>query len=136
MLGNANNLAAAPRDIVETLSRAYISNPEILTAQRNIYATNEEIPIALQRFLPRLNATGETGASYLSAQRYRDIAPQDLRQRIRTMGLSLSQPIYDGQAIPGYRAANALVLRARAQRLKVGPNPCIGAEWSTAFCRP
>ena len=118
MLGSTNFALAAPRDIVATLSTAYTSNPEILTAQRNIFATHEEIPIALQRFMPRLNATAEAGSSYLSAQRYRDVAPQDLRQRIRTMGLTLSQPIYDGQAIPGYRAANALVLRARAQLLQ------------------
>ena len=118
LLGISNGAFAAPRDIVETLATAYTNNPEILTAQRNIYATNEEIPIALQRFLPRLNASGETGAGYLSAQRFQNTAPQDLRQRIRTMGLSLSQPIYDGQAIPGYRAANALVLRARAQLLQ------------------
>ena len=118
MLGASHDALAAPRDIVETLATAYTNNPEILMAQRNIYATNEEIPIALQRFLPRLNATGETGAGYLSAQRFQNTAPQDLRQRIRTMGLSLSQPIYDGQAIPGYRAANALVLRARAQLLQ------------------
>lgn len=118
MLGNTSSVLAAPRDIVETLAIAYIRNPEILTAQRNIYATNEEIPIALQRFLPRLNATGEIGASYLNAQRYNAIPPQDLRQRIRSMNLTLSQPIYDGQAAPGYRAANALVLRARAQLLQ------------------
>lgn len=118
LLGSTNGAIAAPRDIVETLSAAYTRNPEILTAQRNIYATNEEIPIALQRFLPRLTATGEVGASYLSAQRYSDVTPQDLRQRIRSLNLSLSQPIYDGQAIPGYRAANALVLRARAQLLQ------------------
>ena len=117
-LGNASNVFAAPRDIVETLAVAYTRNPEILTAQRNIYATNEEIPIALQRFLPRLNATGQIGASYLNARQYSDIPPQDLRQRIRSMSLSLSQPIYDGQATPGYRAANALVLRARAQLLQ------------------
>jgi outer membrane protein len=119
MLGTTTSGFAAPRDIIETLSTAYTSNPEILAAQRNIYATNEEIPIALQRFLPRLNATGEIGAGYLNAQRFQDVAPQDLRQRIRTLGLTLSQPIYDGRAIPGYRAANALVLRARAQLLQV-----------------
>lgn len=118
MLGSTNDVLAAPRDIIETLSIAYTRNPEILAAQRNIYATNEEIPIALQRFLPRLNATGEAGASYLIGQPYGDLEAQDLRQRIRTIGLSLSQPIYDGQAIPGYRAANALVLRARVQLLQ------------------
>jgi outer membrane protein TolC len=118
LIGSSNNSFAGPRDIVETLATAYTNNPEILSAQRNIYATNEEIPIALQRFLPRLSATGEVGAGYLNAQRFHSTAPQDLRQRIRTMGLSLSQPIYDGQAIPGYRAAHALVLRARAQLLQ------------------
>lgn len=118
MLAPTSIAFAAPRDIVETLSIAYTRNPEILAAQRNIYTTNEEIPIALQRFLPRLTATGEAGAGYLNAQRYQNLAAQDLRQRIRTTVLSLSQPIYDGQAIPGYRAANALVLRARAQLLQ------------------
>ena len=36
MLGSTNFALAAPRDIVATLSTAYTSNPEILTAQRNI----------------------------------------------------------------------------------------------------
>ena len=118
LLGSTNDVLAAPRDLVETLAVAYTRNSEILAAQRNIYATNEEIPIALQRFLPRLNATGETGASYLIGQPYVDMAAQDLRQRIRTISVSFAQPIYDGQAIPGYRAANALVLRARVQLLQ------------------
>lgn len=121
-LGSPCVAQADPRDIVETLSTAYVRNAQILAAQRAVYATNEEIPIALQRFLPRLTGTGNLGAAYLKGDRYQDIPPQDLRQQIRTLGVSLVQPVYDGEARPGYRAANALVLRARTQLLQAEEN--------------
>jgi TolC family type I secretion outer membrane protein len=109
---------AQPRDIAQTLSLAYRSNPEVLGAQRAVQATNEEIPIALQRYFPRFTASSAAGSGYREGRTWRDVPGTDLRQRIRTLDLSLTQPLYDGQAAPGLRAAEALVLRARTQLLQ------------------
>ncbi len=108
---------ASARSLSETLSNAYSRNPEILAAQRAIYSAHEELPIALQRFMPRVLMDGSGGSSYLAGRTYQDVPGQDIRQRVRTLGVSLSQPVYDGQAEPGLRAAHALVLRARLQLL-------------------
>lgn len=107
--------AARPRDIGESLSLAYEKSPELLAAQRALQAANEEIPIALQRFLPRVTASGNAGSGYREGRTWRDHPGTDIRQRIRTLEVSLNQPLYDGQAMPGLRAAEALVLRARTQ---------------------
>lgn len=110
--------AAQPRDIRESLSIAYTRSPELLGAQRALQAANEEIPISLQRFLPRLTASGTAGSGYQEGRTWRDQPTSDVRQRLRSLELSLSQPIFDGQAMPGRRAAEALVLRARTQLLQ------------------
>lgn len=117
-LAGAAPAAAQPRDIRESLSIAYSRSPELLGAQRALQATNEEIPIALQRFLPRLTASGNAGSGYQQGRNWRDVPGTDVRQRLRSLELSLSQPLYDGQAMPGRRAAEALVLRARTQLLQ------------------
>jgi TolC family type I secretion outer membrane protein len=111
--------AAQPRDIAGTLSLAYRSNPELLAAQRAVQVANEEVPVALQRFFPRFTASSVAGSGYRDGRNWRDVPGRDLRNRIRTLDLSLTQPIYDGQAMPGLRAAEALVLRARTQLLQV-----------------
>jgi outer membrane protein TolC len=113
------SVPAFARSLTETLSIAYTRNPQILAAQRGIYATHEELPIALQRFMPRVYVDGSAGSGYFSARRYQDVSGQDIRQRVRNLGLSLSQPVYDGQAEPGLRAAHALVLRARLNLLQI-----------------
>jgi TolC family type I secretion outer membrane protein len=109
---------AQPRDIAQTLSLAYRNNPDLLGSQRAVQATNEEIPIALQRYFPSFTASSRAGSGYIDGRTWREVPSTDLRQRIRTLDLSLTQPLYDGQAAPGLRAAEALVLRARTQLLQ------------------
>ncbi len=112
------SVGAQQRDIKDTLALAYSRSPELLGAQRALQATNEEIPIALQRFLPRVAGSASAGSGYQEGRTFRGQPGGDLRQRIRTLDLTLSQPLYDGEARPGLRAAEALVLRARAQLLQ------------------
>jgi outer membrane protein TolC len=117
-VGSQAPAAARPRDIGESLALAYQKSPELLGAQRALQAANEEIPIALQRFLPRVTAAGNAGSGYREGRTWREHTGTDIRQRIRTLEVSLNQPIYDGQAMPGLRAAEALILRARTQLLQ------------------
>ena len=118
VFGSQASTTARPRDIGDSLSLAYQKSPELLGAQRALQAANEELPIALQRFLPRVIADAGAGSGYTEGRTFRGQPGTDIRQRIRTLEVSLSQPIYDGQAMPGLRAAEALVLRARAQLLQ------------------
>lgn len=116
--GGEASASGRARDIGESLALAYRNSPELLGAQRAVQATNEEIPIALQRFLPRVNLAASAGSGYSDGRTWRDHPGTDVRQRIRTLEISLSQPLYDGQARPGLRAAEALVLRTRTQLLQ------------------
>lgn len=117
-VGSHAPAAARPRDIGESLTLAYQKSPELLGAQRALQAANEEVPIALQRFLPRVVADAGAGSGYTEGRTWRGQPGTDIRQRIRTLEVSLNQPIFDGQAMPGLRAAEALVLRARTQLLQ------------------
>lgn len=112
--------SAGAMTLTEALAAAYNNNPTLLAERAALRATDEQVPQALSGWRPTVQATGtiggawsDTNASEISGGGERSAVP-------RSIGLSVSQPIYSGgRTIAATARAEALVRAERARALAV-----------------
>ena len=115
---------ASPRgDTLEgALARAYLGSPQLNAFRANVRATDELVPRAAAGSRPRINATGDIGATDISTRRSIPGTATTRGQYAsssdtfipRGVGLTIDQNIFTGNRIDnGIRQADAQVLSAR-----------------------
>lgn len=114
-LGATLGGAAAPgaaQSLVDALSSAYETNPDLLGARATLRAVNEGVPQALGGWRPTVEFTGTAGYSYNAITEPPD--PRVVEHLYpRESELEVTQPLFDAATASSVDGAEALV---RAQR--------------------
>ena len=98
----------------EALAMAYTSNPTLLAERASLRAIDEGVPQALSGWRPTVTVTGEGGKSKVNTETAFFTSEQT--RTPRSIGLSLSQPLYrGGRTVAGTRLAESLVRAGREQ---------------------
>jgi outer membrane protein len=122
-------LAPAPvhaQSLTEVLATTYSTNPELLAGRAELRATNELVPQALSGWRPTIAGTASVGSSWIDS----DVGSDSSNPR--SVGLSLSQPIYrGGRTVASTRQAENLVLAQRARL--VGVEQAVLLDATTAY---
>jgi outer membrane protein len=108
------------------LAKAYHNNPQLNAQRAFVRQTGEQVNVALSGYQPKISVTASAGPQYTDSK-FRNV---DARQRDRltggSVGVTASQPLFDGfrtpnqvQAAEGNVAAAREVLRVMAQQVMV-----------------
>jgi len=104
---------SAAQSLVDALSAAYETNPDLLGARAELRSVNEEVPQALGGWRPSVEVTGSVGYDYSSLTE--PPAPRvDEHLYPRKGEIEVTQPLFDAQIGPGVEGAEALVQAQRA----------------------
>lgn len=99
--------------LVEAMSKAYATNPNILAEQAKLRATDEGVSQALSGWRPTITATANTGEQ---KQRSDSNTPMNSYRQPNTESLQVSQPLYrGGRTVSGTAQAENNVLSERAK---------------------
>ncbi|MDF2765702.1 MAG: type secretion outer membrane protein TolC family [Rhodospirillales bacterium] len=109
--------AAVPawaQSLTDVLATTYSTNPELMAGRAELRATNELVPQALSGWRPTIAGTASIGRTWIDSEVGSDATNP------RTVGLSLSQPVYrGGRTVAATREAENLVLAQRARLVGV-----------------
>ena len=109
--------AAVPawaQSLTDVLATTYSTNPELQAGRAELRATNELVPQALSGWRPTIAGTASIGSTWIDSEVGSD------GTNPRTVGLSLSQPVYrGGRTVAATREAENLVLAQRARLVGV-----------------
>jgi TolC family type I secretion outer membrane protein len=109
--------AAVPawaQSLTDVLATTYSTNPELMAGRAELRATNELVPQALSGWRPTIAGTASIGRTWIDSEVGSDATNP------RTVGLSLSQPVYrGGRTVSATREAENLVLAQRARLVGV-----------------
>jgi outer membrane protein len=81
---------ASAESLVDALSRAYNTNPQLLSERAGLRATDEEVPQALSNWRPTVTVTGDQGKERI------DNDTSTTERNPRSVGVTISQPIFRG----------------------------------------
>ena len=113
---------ASAETLTEALSKAYGSNPQLLSQRAALRATDEEVPQALSNWRPTVTATGE--GSKLRSKSNTSTTERDPR----TLELEVKQPLFRGfRTLAETRRAEANVRAGRAQLTSTEQAVLLGA---------
>lgn len=99
--------------LVEALAAAYNNNPQLLAQRARLRATDEQVPQALAGWRPTVSLNGTAGV----ARDEPNTGDSDTLQP-RSLGLSLSQPVYrGGRTVASTERAENLVRAERARTI-------------------
>jgi len=105
---------AAGQTLIEALSAAYNSNPDLLAARATLRQTDETLTQALSNWRPRISV----GAEYnkITLESISTIArPTDFALNGRTLSVTATQPLFrGGQTVADTKAAQANIQSQRA----------------------
>jgi len=108
--------SASAQSLEDALAKAYANNPTIATQRAKTRATDEGVPQALAAYRPTVKLTGQATQAWSQSQPETKQAGakyySDSLQK--TVGVTVSQSLYDPTAAPGVRAAEAAVQAQRA----------------------
>ncbi|MBT4007008.1 MAG: TolC family outer membrane protein [Rhodospirillales bacterium] len=100
---------AGAETIIESLAKAYATNPELLSQRAALRAVDEEIPQALANWKPTIEITGETGVEQV------DSNTSTATRHPKTGTLSITQPLFRGfRTLSETRRAKARVASQQA----------------------
>jgi outer membrane protein len=107
--------APALADTIEAaLVRAYQSNPQLNAQRASVRATDEGVPKALSGYRPKVNLTATGGYHYQDIQLSPGTAPNHGTTVPRSVGLTVTQTVYNGnQTANTVRAAESQVSAQR-----------------------
>jgi outer membrane protein/adhesin transport system outer membrane protein len=112
---------ATAETLDEALSRAYTSNPALGTARAQLRAQDEAVPQALAQTRPQTALVGSAGPAWTRTSLVQTAPgerPPWMRLNSRSVGLSVTQPLYKGGQIEsGISQAENQVLAQRASLL-------------------
>ncbi len=105
-------LPAAAQSLIDALSSAYETNPDLLGARAALRAVNEGVPQALGGWRPTVEITGSAGYTY---EAFREPPEDRVVEHLypREGEIELTQPLFDATTAASVAGAEALV---RAQR--------------------
>jgi TolC family type I secretion outer membrane protein len=112
--------AAGAMTLSEALSAAYNNNPTLLAERAQLRATDEQVPQALSGWRPTVQATGSLGGGW-SDTNSDDVIGGGSRSSVpRSVGLSVSQPVYQGgRTVAATARAENLVQAERARMVAI-----------------
>ncbi|HYH21229.1 MAG TPA: TolC family outer membrane protein [Azospirillum sp.] len=114
---------AQAQTLEQALAQAYENNPTLAAQRARLRAVDEQVPQALGRYRPTVQATaGVTrSASTTTGSVATAAGPAGVESRLgatpKSVGVTLSQPLYDPQAAPLVRSAENAVQAQRASLL-------------------
>src|SRR5690606_11104368 len=109
-------LAAGAQALEQALAQAYATNPQLAAKRAQLRAVDETVAQALSGYRPSVQATIDATRSF-SDTRFEDQGSDESANTSKSVGLSLSQPIYDATVAPSVRRSEALVQAQRASVL-------------------
>lgn len=113
---------AAAQSLTEALATTYNTNPQLLAGRAELRATNEFVPQALSGWRPTIAGTAAIGRSW------RDSDVSSGTANPRSIGLSVSQPLYrGGRTVAETREAENLVLAQRARLVSIEQDVLLAA---------
>lgn len=105
-------LAAA--DLLQTYREARANDPVYASARAARDAGRENLPQGLAQLLPQISASASTQMNYIGIS-FRDVLPATTRDgNTNGYGVSLTQPLFNWQAITAYKEAGFKVAQAEA----------------------
>jgi TolC family type I secretion outer membrane protein len=112
--------SAGAMTLSEALSAAYNNNPTLLAERAQLRATDEQVPQALSGWRPTVQATGSIGGGW-SDTNSDDVLGGGSRSSVpRSVGLSVSQPVYQGgRTVAATARAENLVQAERARMVAI-----------------
>lgn len=114
LLALAGPTHALADTIDAALVRAYQNNPQLNAQRAQVRSTDENVPQALSGYRPRVSLTASGGYQYTDFQSQRGGAPTSGPGIPRSVGLTASQTLYNGnQTANRTRAAESQVSGAR-----------------------
>lgn len=114
LLALAGPAPALAETIDGALVRAYQNNPQLNAQRAQVRSTDENVPQALSGYRPRVSLTASGGYQYSDFQSQRGGAPTSGPGIPRSVGLTASQTLYNGnQTANRTRAAESQVSGAR-----------------------
>ena len=97
------------------LSRAYAGSPDLNAQRASLRATDEQVPRARSGYLPRVSASSSLGQENGAGTVAYGSSPYDLTTTPRTVGVTITQNLYNGDRTSSQvDAAEKGVLAARA----------------------
>ncbi len=106
--------SADAQSLTEVLATTYTTNPLLLAGRAELGAANELVPQALSGWRPIIAGTASIGETWRDSDVGSDTSTP------RTIGLSLSQPVYrGGRTVAETRQAENFVLAQRARLVAV-----------------
>ena len=97
------------------LARAYANSPDLNAQRASLRATDEQVPRARSGYLPRLSASSSLGQANSAGTLTDGANPYDQTTTPRSVGLTVTQNLYDGSRTSSQvDAAEKGVLAARA----------------------
>jgi outer membrane protein len=101
-------------DLLQTYREARANDPVYASAQAARDAGRESLPQGLAQLLPQINASASTQMNYIGIS-FRDALPPSTRNgNTNGYGVSLTQPLFNWQAIMAYKEAGFKVAQAEA----------------------
>ena len=101
-------------DLLQTYREARANDPVYASAQAARDAGRENLPQGLAQLLPQINASASTQMNYIGIS-FRDVLPSTTRNgNTNGYGVSLTQPLFNWQAIMAYKEAGFKVAQAEA----------------------
>jgi outer membrane protein len=101
-------------DLLQTYREARANDPVYASAQAARDAGRENLPQGLAQLLPQINASASTQMNYIGIS-FRDALPPSTRNgNTNGYGVSLTQPLFNWQAIMAYKEAGFKVAQAEA----------------------
>lgn len=101
-------------DLLQTYREARANDPVYASAQAARDAGREALPQGLAQLLPQIGATAATQMNYIGIS-FRDALPPATREgNTNGYGVSLTQPLFNWQAIMAYKEAGFKVAQAEA----------------------
>jgi TolC family type I secretion outer membrane protein len=115
-----NPVAANAMTLSEALSAAYNNNPTLLAERAALRATDEQVPQALSGWRPTVQATGSLGGGWNDSNISQEVGGGARGSVPRSVGLSVSQPVYSGgRTVAATARAENLVQAERARLVAI-----------------
>jgi len=107
--------AASAETINGALARAYAGSPDLNAQRASLRATDEQVPRARSGYLPRVSASSSLGQANSAGNVLYSSSPYDLTTTPRTVGVTVTQNLYNGDRTASQvDAAEKGVLASRA----------------------
>jgi adhesin transport system outer membrane protein len=93
-------MPALAQSLEEELQGLINGNPEILAGRKNLESTIQGVNRAFAGYLPKVDATGESGPEHIDSPLLRDANQPDWNKVKQVAGIAVTQNLFDGFGTP------------------------------------